>query len=586
MNIWILKYGKSGFSTDFVDEAQNLATTIEQLKLSEINQKKSENFHLVSITTKFENSQKKYIEDSNGIVRGYSGLIIGKNEVDIDYRDIANINCDKPELYSGQFCSFTFDNDSFVCKTDNFGFHKVFYFKKGDAIYVTNYLKLLEQTGELQPDTEQIVTDYLTSRFGVFPGCNTLFKGVKTLAEYGHLIIKEGVLEISNYKSIEALINPRNDFETNINKTIIEFKKSAQYLRNFHKTAIGLSGGFDGRLMLSFFYNTQGKSLETFTYNRAGNLDLWIASYLSKQFKVAHKTFKLNTKTVGFKPVLNKFKDSEGDAFTKILNDSIADFFQTQKSFKVSLGGNGADTDWEFGEKQLNRLEIKDFKSFIKSYSIMLVSHTLVSIEVTTRLALKLEKYFLEKYAVFETKENYLQLLGSAFFHLERFRGEQGFGYSQNQNTNKDIFAPFATESFNQTVFTATKNQLQRTLKEGIHYRLYHSLTEGKVPYAPILTARNEFGTTSFQKLLNYIAPYLPKIIWKLNNGDTNTQLRNKFASKISSISKNYILEQEKSELWHILDYSKIKNDIENNEYKGQYNTIATMVKFLEINKK
>ena len=586
MNIWILKYGKSGFSTNFVDETQNLATTIEQLKFSEINQKQIGHFHFISITTKFENSQKKYIEDLDGSVSGYSGLVIGKNEVDIDYRDIANIICDKPELYNGQFCLFTLNAKSFICKTDNMGFHKVFYFKDGDDVYVTNYLKLLELTALLEADTEQIVCDFLTSRYGVYPGYNTLFEGVKTLPEYGHLKIIDGVLEISNYKSIEELLNPRADFENNINKTIIEFKNAGHYLRNFHKTAIGLSGGFDGRLMLSFFYKTKGKSLETYTYNRAGMLDLWIASHLCKKFNVEHIKFKLNTKTINFKPTLNRFKDSEGDVFTQVLNESIADFFETHDSFKVSLGGNGADTDWEFGEKQLNKLEINEFKSFIKSYSLMLVSHPLVTIETTTKLALKLENYFLKKYAVFETKDNYLQLLGSAFFHLERFRGEQGFGYSQKGNGNKDIFAPFATESFNQTVFTATKNQLQRTLKQGIHYRIYHFLTDGKVPYAPILTAQNEFGNNSFQKFLNFVTPYLPKIIWKLNNGDTNTQLRNKFSTKISSISKNYILDQEKSELWHIIDYSKIRNDIEKNNYKGQYNTIATMLKFIENNTK
>jgi hypothetical protein len=586
MNIWILKYSTSGFSSHFVNETKKITTTIEQLKFSEIYQKQLGNFHYISLSTKFENSQKKYIEDSDVIVRGYSGLLIGKNDAHVDYRTIENLNCNQPELYNGQFCLFTLNSNSFVCKTDNFGFHKVFFFKKGNDIYVSNYLKLLELTEELQPDTEQMVTDFLTSRFGVFPGYNTLFEGVKTLPEYGQLQIENGVLEISNYKSLNELLNPKPTFEENLRKTKVEFKNAGQYLRNFHKTAIGLSGGFDGRLMLSFFYNTQGKSLETFTYNRAGKLDLWIAAYLSKQFKVSHKTFKLKTKTVDFVPKLNKFKDSKGDAFTKVLNDSIADFFQTQDCFKVSLGGNGADTDWEFGEKQLNKLNVNEFKSFIKSYSLMLVSHPLVSIETTTTLALKLENYFLNKYAVFETKENYLQLLGSAFFHLERFRGEQGFGYSQNQNTNKDIFTPFATESFNQTVFSATKNQLQRTLKEGIHFRIYHSMTEGKVPYAPILTARNQFGKNSFQKTLNFIAPYLPKIIWKLNNGDTNTQLRNKFASEISSLSKDYILEQEKSELWHLLNYSKIKIDITHSEYKGQYNTIATMVKFLEINKK
>ena len=50
MNIWILKYGKLGFSTHYVDEAKNLATTIEQLKFSDISQKQLGNFHFISIT--------------------------------------------------------------------------------------------------------------------------------------------------------------------------------------------------------------------------------------------------------------------------------------------------------------------------------------------------------------------------------------------------------------------------------------------------------------------------------------------------------------------------------------------------------
>src|SRR5690606_3200712 len=108
-----------------------------------------------------------------------------------------------------------------------------------------------------------------------------------------------------------------------------------------------------------------------------------------------------------------------------------------------------------------------------------------------------------------------------AFFHLERFRSEQGFAYSQNSNKNHDVFAPFAIESFNQLIFLANKNQLQRGLREGIHYRLSDALTEGSIPYAPIITSAisNEHGNNIFQNLLNKIAPYIPKVIWKLNGG-------------------------------------------------------------------
>ncbi|WP_333600909.1 hypothetical protein [Flavobacterium sp.] len=587
MNIWILKYGKSNFSNDCINIVNDVTQTIDQLQEHDVFQRKTENFHLISIVTKFEKCQKKYIEISEDKIRGFSGLVIGKNEVDVDYRNISNINCDTPERYNGQFCLFSLNKDSFVCKADNMGFHKVFYFKDGNDIYVSNYLRLLRGMVVLKPDFEQIVCDFLTSRFGVFPGYNTLYEGVKTLPEYGQLILKEGDLHVTSYKHIDELLLPKFNFEENINRTIFEFKNAARYLRNFHDTAIGLSGGFDGRLMLSFFYKTNGKSLETFTYNRAGKLDLWIASHLSKKFNVIHKKFVLNPKSINIKPRIEAFKESEGDAFTQSFTNLSKDFFRTENSFKVSLGGNGADTDWEFGEKQLNKLEVNEFKNFIKSYSLLLVSHPLVSTEITAKLALRLESYFLEKYSVFEDKDNYLQLLGSAFFHLERFRGEQGFIYSQITNRTKDIFAPFATESFNQAIFSApTKEQLQRTLKEGIHYRLYYSLTEGKVLYAPILTAQNEFGTNIIQKTLNFIAPYLPKIIWKAKGGDTNTQIRKKFSSSLTIISKEYILSQDNNKLWEILDYTSVKNDIEKNNYSNQYHQLATMLKFVENNTK
>tara|TARA_B100000900_G_C20596060_1_gene723468 strand:+ start:1753 stop:3513 length:1761 start_codon:yes stop_codon:yes gene_type:complete len=586
MNIWILKCGSKGFSSSFMENSASIIKEIDQLKHFDAFEKNLGNFHFISFATKFQRSQKHYILESKETLIGYSGLLLGKKTTDVDLRNIKNLDCKTPEKYNGQFALFEITNKTFSCKTDNLGFHKVFYFKKGKDIYVTNLLKLLELTGEIVPNPEQIITDFLTSRFGVFPGYNTLFRDVYTLPEYGSLKIDKNGLNVASYEDINSLLIPQKNFEENLSETIIEFKNSAKYLRNFHKTAIGLSGGFDGRLMLSFFYNTEGKLLETYTYNRAGKLDLWIASYLSKQFEIPHKKFKIKNNLDDFTPSVNEFKDSKQDPFTLILDSCIGDFFQTKDSFKVCLAGNGADIDSEFGEKHQSKLRFNNFKSFISSYSEMLVSHPLVSSEITKGIGLKLEKYFLSKYSVFENKEHYVQLLGSAFFHLERFRGEQGYIYSQKVNLNKDVFAPFAIESFNKTVFTATKPQLQRNLKEGIHFRLCDAITEGKFPYAPILTSKNEFGKNLFQKALNYIAPYLPKIIWKLNNGDTNQQIRNAYSAIVNKVSKEYIMNQRDSELWRILDYCKIKEDINNDVYEGQYNQIATMVKFLENRKK
>ena len=584
MNIWILKYSKSGFLPDFINKAVGVSETISQLEHHTIVEKAIGDFHLISIVTKFEKSQKKYIQFSNDLVSGYSGLLIGKDSINIDLRDIKNVFVDNLESYSGQFSLFNIHPDKFECVVDNFGFHKVFYFKIEDDIYVSNSMDLLKQTGLLVPDRTQMVLDLITSRFGVYPGYETLFENVFTLPEYGKIQIDSDGLSVSSRKNINELLQPNRSFEDQLNLVVNEFKNNAAYLRTYHHTVVPLSGGFDGRLILSFFYNTTGKPLETMTYNRAGYLDFLIAGSLSKKFNVPHKKINIPTQLKDFEIAVSEFQNSTNDPFYFTFVKASKKFYKADNCFKVSLGGNGADTDWEFGEKHLKSIDKSNFKSFVKSYSIFITKHTLVDEDFSKQMADKLEKYFLNKYAIFDNHPDFMKLLASAFFHLERFRGRQGFLYTQESNKNHDVFAPFATESFNKLVFLANKNQLQRPLKQGINYRIYSTITEGKVPWAPVLTAKNEFGNNFLQKIVNYIFPYLPKIEWKLRNGDTNTRLRRAFSKKVNVISLNYLKTNEDEKLYQLIDGNKIKRDIDTVEYKGQYNDIATMLKFIENN--
>ncbi|WP_438969484.1 hypothetical protein [Nonlabens sp.] len=98
-----------------------------------------------------------------------------------------------------------------------------------------------------------MLLDYMTVRYGVYPGYETLYKDVYTMPEYGKIVITTTGFVLSNYKAISDLLQPDTDFENQLKLVIDEYKSNATYLRKYHHIVIPLSGGFDGRLILSFF---------------------------------------------------------------------------------------------------------------------------------------------------------------------------------------------------------------------------------------------------------------------------------------------------------------------------------------------
>ncbi len=581
MNLWILKHDTNPFSKTYLEELENYSSNIPQLKEYKKEEFSSENLHFLSFSS--AGIPKTYNQITKNGLKGYSGLLIDKSAECKDVRNIENVEIN-PENYYGQFSVYQLKKD-FDCFGDVLGFHKVFYGQKDGRTYISNSFEFLKKLDVFEINIHQMLKDFSTTRFGIFPGYNTLLKDVVTLPEYGSLkLTDEGELKIYPYKNIAELFTPTGTFEQKLTEAVNDYRSITHYLRKYHSTAIGLSGGFDGRLILNMFHGTSGKSLETFTYNRAGKLDLYIASILSKKANVPHHKFVLKPYTNLSELKVSAFKDSVGDPFTTSFRSALKDFYKSEDGFKVVLGGNGGDTDWEFGEKRIADVDKSSLKKFIHDYSLKLSDHTIFSDNLKQWFSEEIEAYLLGKYGIFAQKNNWQQLLGSAFFHLERFRGEQGFKYSQNSNKNHDVFTPFAIESFNQLVFLATKEQLQRGLRKGIQYRLSDALTNGEIPYAPILTSINEHGNGLFQRLLNRITPYLPKIIWKLNNGDTNTRMRRLYQSQVNGIYADYISENSDSKVFDFINKEVVLAEVEKQTYKGTYNDIGSMIKTIEEN--
>lgn len=583
MNLWILKHDNSEFPESYSKDLEGYVQTISQLELFEKLYFSKDSFHFLSFTSK--GTPKTYNRIEKDSVKGYSGLLIDNAPECTDMRNINNVDVSQPEAYYGQFSLYSL-TDEFYCSTDVLGFHKVFYGVKNGVKYVSNSFEFMQKLGVFEVNIEQMLKDLATVRFGIFPGYNTLLKEVYTLPEYGSMkITAGGEILVGSYKDISELLLPRGNFEEKLKEAVSDYKIIANYLMKYHHTAIGLSGGFDGRLILNMFAGTAGKKLETFTYNRAGKLDLIIASILSRKVGVTHKKFviKKEIKEIDFK--VTPFKDSSGDAFNLRYKDILKGFYKKDNEFKVLLGGNGGDTDWEFGENRIADVDKTNIQSFIPDYARKMSIHPLIKDIVQKQFADEIETYFLNKYALLGAKGNWQQLLASAFFHLERFRGQQGFIYTQISNKQHDVFAPFAIESFNQLVFLANKKQLQRGSRQGIHYRLSQELTGGKIPYAPILTSANEHGNGIFQKFVNKVMPYIPKIIWKLNNGDTNTRIRQQYQIQVNVLYQNYLKENKDSEIFNYIDKDQVFSEIDKSNYTGKYNAIGSMIETIKQNK-
>ncbi|NRT15110.1 hypothetical protein HNP99_001457 [Flavobacterium sp. 28A] len=103
MNIWILKYGNKDFIPSFVDNSLSIINEINQLKHYNVFEKKIEDFHFISFATTFIKSQKQYLLEDKELIKGYSGLVIGKETTDVDLRNVKNIDSQSPEKYKGQY---------------------------------------------------------------------------------------------------------------------------------------------------------------------------------------------------------------------------------------------------------------------------------------------------------------------------------------------------------------------------------------------------------------------------------------------------------------------------------------------------
>ncbi|WP_018479667.1 asparagine synthetase B family protein [Pontibacter roseus] len=575
MHVWLLKYSKSNLS--LLAETKFNTSDIPVLKNFNSYCKEIGDFKLVSYTPVDRTSKAYFVEYPN-LILGYSGTILDNSGELTDFRSseaLRSLKSSNEKTISGQFSIFKITNSEFDCHVDCLGHHKVFYTGRGSEIYVSNYLPVLAEVAGLKINVEEYIKQKVIKDTGAEFGYSTVYEGVNMLPEYGHLTIEDGRLKVGTYKSVKEILSPNLSFTDALQATAKEFKNNAKYLRNFHDTVVPLSGGFDSRLVLSMFWNTTGRTLQTLTYNRQSNLDFWIAGILSRKFDIPHVKVLLDpSKDQNLISAFNP--QTDGDVFSYLFRLKTSDFYNSGE-IKVSLNGNGGDTDWSYKfSKNLNP-SATNFTQLVTHFADSVFSKKSLSEDFAQKSKIDLEKYLLSKYNSFENKIDFLKLFCSAVFHLERWRS-QGVGISQSSLKYHDSFSPFGSENFLKLVFLSKEENLIRGNKESLHNQLYGLLTENVNPYAPLL-GQNEWHEGA-KMLVDKSIPLYSKVMWKLQGGDINTQLRVANSIDNKSNYKEIILDNAKSSIWDYFDKNSIVNQISKNQNPNGINLAALAALF------
>ncbi len=509
-------------------------------------------------------TSKTYLKKNEQGIYGYSGTVIDDSGKSEDLRHIDHVTAKVRDVarFSGQFSVFHILENSFSCWGDNLGSHKVFYFEKDSQIFVSNNLELLAQIGYCEIDVKQFILQKVVTNSGGHIGYQTKYKGVSMLPENALLTIKEGKLAVSEYASLQDIINPKLAFDDNLNQTVFSFKNTAEYLRMYHEAVVPLSGGFDSRVVLAMFWKTKGKTINTFTYNRQSTLDFMIASKLSKDFKIPHVKISLDPEKD--QRLIGAFDETADDAdiFNFLIRLKSRDFYNSSE-IKVVLTGNGGGIDWPFHFNPHLNFSASGLDQLITDYSNKIFGNAFLQEDLKETAKQEVREYMENKYGSFISRANFIQLFGSGIFHFERFRN-QGMGFSQNSDKFHDTFHPFGTSDFLKTVFSAKKENLMRGNRNSIHYSLYNRLTKQHAPYAPLL--RENDWNDGFKKIVQNLLPFYAKVLWKVQGGDVNTVLRRNQGLNQSNRYREIILSFPTSEVWDYLDREAVYKKLERNE--------------------
>ncbi len=188
-------------------------------------------------------------------------------------------------LLNGTFVISCYDRktEEIVIYNDRFGLYPLFWTKTDDGFFYSQEAKIFKNIMDLKPDYTGIA-EYLSFDYCIED--RTFFKNVKYMLPAQRMRYKDGNVYTDTYWEMPADPGKAKTGKRGYIKKLHDvYEKAVRVRASENADIIGLTGGFDSRLILAIL---SGEKVHTYNFGNKGSGDEVGASALAKEYETDH----------------------------------------------------------------------------------------------------------------------------------------------------------------------------------------------------------------------------------------------------------------------------------------------------------
>lgn len=200
----------------------------------------------------------------------------------------------------GHYCILLFDkqNKNIVIHSSPLSIYPAFFAVKPQGILFSNMIEaVIREKGSLDIYPQGLIE---FSLFDHSLGMNTIYRGIYTLPGGARITVREGRIKEEIDYDLASWIYPRPRSRKDSLDEIHDVLKKVitDYITHIDHFNISLTGGFDGRLNLSFVPPCDYHRLQAFSYGKSGSLQIVIPNRISEIMGFPYKAICLDDEFV------------------------------------------------------------------------------------------------------------------------------------------------------------------------------------------------------------------------------------------------------------------------------------------------
>lgn len=412
-------------------------------------------------------------DESKNVLLGYAGAPIG-NGVSIDYRNAASFDRVKPDELMGQFAFFRIRDRRLELYGDNFGFHCIFYYfnQDEDAVYISNSLQLLKQTKARQINLDYFVELYVLG--GEYWGNHTEDMEIRQLGEYGAIDYSDGKFTINTWYDYRSVIESRKSGTTEdyLRRATERYNQATEYIEKYHRCIIGLSGGFDSRLVLSMFLDRNLRDSVCFTFQAGhGRREMRLSKKLANIHKMPFHFVQFDYSDLPSMEELNAESRRIGweyRPYTAAVTQAIQSKCEFMYTPSLALQPSGTCGD-------VGTARYAGARPTVQALLDWRVNWKALSADYQNEFMKKRHDFLTQRFGEFKDD------IADSYFFFENSQSTK-FSYTVYQHRKLDIFPALVSTEFMNLCFSMPVEQRFREVSGSPHHLLMNAFTKGRYP--------------------------------------------------------------------------------------------------------